>query len=317
MQIINAAPESEVKQEQNSCASHGLEGVQNPAANFTDLKQHSYQKEFGYQPLNKDEIAPEVPEITVNGVLISESEVLAEAQHHPAETKRQALVKSAESIIVGELLLQKAKKLGLLAEDVHKNSVEEAAALSQLLEQEVPIPCASEAECQRFFVANRDKFATSPLLEVRHILLAVPPDDITERCNLKEVADKLLDVLKAEPSSFDELVKRHSACPSKAQQGNLGQITKGQTVPEFEKALFAAQQGLISYPVESRYGFHIVFVDRKVDGQQLPYDYVKDKVAEYLNDKVQRKATAHYIQTLIQDADIKGFTFDIQEGLMQ
>lgn len=312
MQIINAAPESEIKQEQHSCSGHSHDDVQNPAANFGQ-----YHQEFGYQPMNKEDVAPEVPEIIVNGVLLAENEILAEAQHHPAETKRQALVQAAESLIIGELLFQKAKELGLLPTDIKKNSAQEAAALSKLIEQEVPVPFASDEECQRFFEANREKFATSPLLEVRHILLAAAPEDLNERLNLKEVADKLLDVLKAEPGSFNDLVKRHSACPSKEQQGNLGQITKGQTVPEFEKALFAAQEGLITYPIESRYGFHIVMVDRKIEGQQLPYDYVKDKVAEYLNDKVQRKATAHYIQTLIQDADIQGFNFDIEEGLMQ
>jgi peptidyl-prolyl cis-trans isomerase C len=317
MQIINAAPESEVKSNSHSCNGQNHAEVQNPAAHHGDLQQHSYQQEFGYQPLNKDEKPAEVPEIRVNGVLIDENEVLAEVQHHPAENKRKAMIKAAESLIIGELLRQQADALTLLTKDVEKNSVEEAAALNQLIEQEVPVPQATEEEQLRFFEANQDKFATSPLLEVRHILLAAAPDDINERANLKEAADKLIEILKAAPSSFNDLVQRHSACPSKEQNGNLGQLTKGQTVPEFEKALFAATEGLIEYPVESRYGFHIVMVDRKIDGQQLPYDYVKDKVAEYLNDKVQRKATAHYIQTLIEQADITGFNFDIEVGLMQ
>ena len=317
MQIINAAPEGENKSNGHSCNGHDHAEVQNPAAHHGDLQQHSYQQEFGYQPLNKDDTPPEVPEIKVNGTLIDENDVLAEVQHHPAETKRKALIKAAESLIIGELLRQKAVELGLLNESAEKNSVEEASALNQLVEQEVPIPQATEEEQLRFFEANKDSFATSPLLEVRHILLAAAPDDLNERLNLKEAADKLIEILKKEPSSFNDLVQRHSACPSKEQQGNLGQLTKGQTVPEFEKALFAAEQGLIDYPVESRYGFHIVMVDRKIEGQQLPYDYVKEKVAEYLNDKVQRKATAHYIQTLIEQADITGFNFDIQAGVMQ
>lgn len=317
MQIINAAPEGENKTNGHSCNGHDHTEVQNPAAHHGDLQQHSYQQEFGYQPLNKDDTPPEVPEIKVNGVLIDESEVLAEVQHHPAETKRQAMIKAAESLIIGELLRQKAVELDLLDKSAEKNSVEEASALNLLIEQEVPIPQATEEEQLRFFEANKDSFATSPLLEVRHILLAAAPDDINERLNLKEAADKLIEILKTQPSSFNDLVLRHSACPSKEQQGNLGQITKGQTVPEFEKVLFAEGQGLIEYPVESRYGFHIVMIDRKVAGQQLPYDHVKDKVAEYLNEKVQRKATAHYIQTLIEQADIIGFNFDIQAGVMQ
>lgn len=312
MQIINAAPEGEIESTPHACNGHDRDEVQNPAANFG-----KYHQEFGYQPLNKDDTPPEVPEIKVNGVLIDENQVLAEVQHHPAETKRKALIKAAESLIIGELLRQKAVELGLLDQDAEKNSAEEVSALNQLIEQEVSTPQATEEERLRFFAANKDKFATSPLLEVRHILLPVAPDDINGRLNLKEAADKLIEILQQQPSSFTDLVQRHSACPSKQQQGNLGQITKGQTVSEFEQALFAADQGLIGYPVESRYGFHIVMIDRKVDGQQLPYEHVKEKVAEYLNEKVQRKATAHYIQTLIEQADITGFSFDIQAGVMQ
>lgn len=317
MQIINAAPQGETEPNSHGCNGHKHESVQNPAAHHADLQQHSYQKEFGYQPLDKDTTPSEVPEIKVNQVLISEKEVLAEIQHHPAETKRKAMIKAAESLIIGELLRQKAIELGLMTASVEKNSAEEASALNQLIEQEVPVPLATEQEKQRFFTANKASFSTSPLLEVRHILLAAAPDDINERLNLKEAADKLIEILKVQPMSFADLVARHSACPSKEQQGNLGQITKSQTVVEFEQALFAADQGLIDYPVESRYGFHIVMVDRKVEGQALSYEQVKDKVAEYLNEKVQRKATAHYIQTLIEQADITGFNFDIQAGVMQ
>jgi len=322
MKIINAAAEFEQEAHHN-CSDHnhsheeilndGQGPIDNPAANFS-----KYHAEFGYEPMQASELkAPEVPEIKVNGVLIDEPSVLSEMQFHPAENKRAAMIKAAEALIVGELLKQKAIELNLIPKDAGANSVEEAAGLKALIQQQVEVPRASEEECQRFFEANQTKFTTSPLLEVRHILLAAAPEDITERMNLKEVADKLIEILKVEPSAFDDLVARHSACPSKEQKGNLGQISKDQTVPEFEKHVFASEEGLIEFPIETRYGFHIVIIDRKVDGRALPYDYVKDKVEEYLNDKVQRKATAQYIQTLIEEADITGFTFDIEPGVMQ
>ncbi|MEW6981391.1 peptidylprolyl isomerase [Colwelliaceae bacterium 6471] len=288
-----------------------LDDINNPAVNHGDFSEAN-QELMEAERLKL--LPPEVPEITVNGVLIEETSVLEEMQHHPADSKRAAMVKTVESLIVGELLKQKAIKLGLLENEVKAHSVEEAAGLKKLIQQEVAVPKASEHECQRFFEQNQGKFTTSPLLEVRHILLAAAPDDIEERHKLKEAADKLIAILKETPSAFDDLVTRHSACPSKETQGNLGQISKDQTVPEFERHIFAADEGLIEYPVETRYGFHVVMVDRKIAGKALPYDYVKEKVADYLNDKVERKATAQYIQTLICEANIKGFTFDLEES---
>jgi len=308
MQITNAAPESE-----NNASNEETSDAKNPAANFG-----KYHAEFGYKPLNADQLnEPEVPEIRVNGALIDEASILGEMQFHPADTKQAAMSKATEALIVSELLRQKALEFNYLSSDTEVNSAEEAAGLETLIENHVTYPKATKEECKRFFEANQNRFMTSPLLEVRHILLAAAPEDVNERLNLKKVAEKLIEILTNEPSTFAELAQRHSACPSKEQKGNLGQITKGQTVPEFERALFASNEGLIGYPLESRYGFHIVFIDRKVEGLSLPYDIVQDKVSNYLNDKVQRKATAHYIQTLIEGADIIGYKFDIEAGLMQ
>ncbi|WP_246036949.1 peptidylprolyl isomerase [Thalassotalea litorea] len=284
--------------------------IENPAANFG-----KYHEQFGYEQTKPSALrAPDVPEIKVNGVLIDEASVLAEMQHHPADNQRSAMIQSAQSLIIGELLKQQAIALGLLTGDEAINSIEEAAGLQAMLEQEVQVPQASAEECQRFYESNQQHFSTSPLLEVRHILLGAPPEDVTGRMQLTEVAKSLITELQQDLSCFKELVNKHSDCPSKQQQGSLGQISKGQTVAEFEKALLAADSGLIDYPIESRYGVHIAIIDRRVDGQVLPFEFIKDKVEEYLNERVQRKATAQYIHTLISDAKITGFTFDLESS---
>ena len=48
------------------------------------------------------------PDITVNGKTISAAMIDAEVQYHPAESRRQAMVKAAETLIIGELVTQKA-----------------------------------------------------------------------------------------------------------------------------------------------------------------------------------------------------------------
>ena len=68
-----------------------------------------------------------------------------------------------------------------------------------------------------------------------------------------------------------------------------------------------AEEGLIPFAIESRYGFHVVMVDRRIEGVALPFEYVKDRIVGYLNEKVQRKATAQYIQILIQRQENKTF----------
>ena len=112
--------------------------------------------------------------------------------------------------------------------------------------------------------------------------------------------------LQADPQRFTELALAHSACPSKEQGGALGQLSKGQTVPEFERQLFRQPQGLVSQPLESRYGFHVVYVDQRIEGLQLPYEAVAQDIRRELYQRVWQKSVAQYLQTLVGAADIQG-----------
>lgn len=254
--------------------------------------------------------------ITVNDVPISEDKIHAEMQYHPAKNQREAMIKAAEALVIGELFRQRAQQLNIpVSEDTVASSDEDF--IETLVAQEVPVPTASEADCQKYFEANSERFTSSPLLEVKHILLAVAKEDEVGRSETKSRADALLDILKG-GANFGALARRESACPSKETGGNLGQISRGQTVPEFERQVFTAEPGLLPRPVESRYGFHLVYVERKVPGEPLPFSLVKDRVAEHLNEKVRRKAIAQYIQVLISEADIEGYDFDLADSpLMQ
>ena len=258
------------------------------------------------------------PDIIVNGSVISAADIDTEVQYHPADTRRNAAVKAAETLILGELLVQKAVEKGLT--DVHdRNLIEQQPDLiDSLIESEAAFPKASEKECQQYFDANREKFTSAPLIEASHILLAADPKDLEHRAETRELAENIIKQLQQKEASFVELATAYSVCPSKDVGGSLGQLSNGQTVSEFERQVFAADLGLMTVPVETRYGYHVVFVARKVEGKQLPFDAVKDKIQTYLNEQVHRKAISQYLRRLVGDADIKGFSFDVDASpLMQ
>ena len=117
-------------------------------------------------------------------------------------------------------------------------------------------------------------------------------------------------------TSFAALAQEHSACPSAAQGGNLGQITNGQTTPEFERALLGLAPGEISAaPVATRYGFHIIRLERRIDGRVLPYEAVAERIADYLRESVQRRANAQYVARLASAARIEGIELASAEAL--
>ena len=88
--------------------------------------------------------------------------------------------------------------------------------------------------------------------------------------------------------------------------GNLGQLTRGDTTPEFEQALVRLAPGeMTKAPVETRYGFHIIRLDRHIQGRQLPFALVRERIAEYV---VERGivALAQYVARLAVQATITG-----------
>jgi len=256
------------------------------------------------------------PDIIVNGIAIAASAIDTEVQYHPAGSRREAMVQAAQALIIAELIAQKAHEKGLTDVADRERLESDPALIDTLFAQEVDIPIATDEECIRYFEANPEQFTSSPLVETNHILLAADPKDLEHRAEMLVIAEQLIKQLKAKDIDFASAARSYSVCPSKEQGGNLGQLSSGQTVSEFERQVFAANIGLMDSPVESRFGYHIVEVVRKVAGKALPYELVEDKIVKYLNDKVHSKAISQYLHRLVSEADINGFAFNIDESLL-
>ncbi|MNI32088.1 Foldase protein PrsA 3 precursor [compost metagenome] len=238
-------------------------------------------------------------------MVITPEAMAQELQYHPAESREEAVYLAAKALVIRELLQQRIAELGLSLE-VGAGENEEEAATRLLLEREVKVPELDEETSLRYYESNRARFHSAPLLAVRHILLECAPDDAEARGIAFDQAEVLLQRLNDFPGSFAELALKYSACPSKEQGGSLGQISKGQTVPELERQLFTLQAGLASKPLESRYGWHVISVDQRIEGQPLPYEAVATAIRTQLQQGVWQKALVQYLQTLIGAADVRG-----------
>lgn len=254
---------------------------------------------------------PVLDAVSVNGVEIAESEILAEAQNHPAENPGAALLAAARALAVRELLLQRARDRQIAVspetDAEGRSETDEDAAIRRLIEEEVSVPSATAEECLRFYENNRAKFRSEPIFQASHILIAADPADEQARAAARSDAERLAAVVAEHPGEFETMARTHSACPSAAQGGNLGQLTRGSTVAEFERALVRMTEGEITArPVESRFGFHIIRLERRIDGESLPFDFVEARIAGWLEASTWSKAVSQYIAILAADATITG-----------
>lgn len=250
-------------------------------------------------------IAAKPKTISVNGVAISRAAISRETQNHPATKPIEAWQGAARALVVRELLLQEARRINLepqpISDDEGRRETDEEALVRGLVDSEVATPSADATTCRRYYEQNRRRFTSPTLHEVSHILL---PHNAHQADVL---ATAILTALKDDPKAFEAMAMLNSVCPSKNTGGNLGQIGPGQTVPEFEDALLRLPVGVVApEPVRTRFGLHIIKVERRIEGQELPFEMVRERIAGWLNEKVRRTAIQQYISILAGKAEIVG-----------
>lgn len=242
-------------------------------------------------------------DISVNGVRIPPEAVEQEAPFHAdANDPSHA---AARALAIRELLLQRARELGLGGAD----GGDPDGAIDALIEREVATPVPTEEECSTYYRRHSQAFRSGDLIEAAHILFAVTPNAPLEA--IREQAEAVLRQAREDPARFGDLASRFSNCPSGAQGGSLGQLSRGDTVPEFAQPLFdGSATGVLPQLVKSRYGFHVVLVNRRVEGSALPFEAVHARIAEYLGEGVRRRALSQYVRILAGQARITGVDLD-------
>lgn len=234
--------------------------------------------------------------IAINGEVIEAATIDAAARQFadaldPVEA-------AARTLALRVLLRQRALVVGIEAAD-------EESAIEALLEREVAVPEVSEEECRRTWAANRQRYRSGDLFEARHILLQAEEGETAG--DLEKRAEDLLLALMERPQDFAAAAERFSTCPSARQGGQLGQISRGSLVPELWQALLAfGRTGVIPEVLGSRYGRHLVLVERAAPGVDLPYEAVSARIRAALGERMAEMAYRRYVSGLAASAAISG-----------
>ena len=224
--------------------------------------------------------------VTVNGVAV---DAAGHASPHAAAVR--------------ELLRQRAVTAGFATAEA--SGVEADAAIERLLEKEVAAPEPGEEECRRYYDAHPAEFTSGELACARHILFQVTPGTPVPAIRAK--AELTLAEIAKDSSRFEPLARELSNCPSGQHGGNLGQLGRGETVPEFEQALFnGAYIGVYPQLVKTRYGFHILAVDRREPGRRLSFDASLPRIAQRLRERALQKALQQYVRVLAAGTALEG-----------
>lgn len=199
--------------------------------------------------------------------------------------------KFLDELIKKEMLYQEAVKRGLEKDTGYLKKVDDfkkITLIGLLLEKEIEAKAkVSEQEVKEYYEKHKEEFTPVSQIRVSHILVK------TE----KEARDILQKLKKG--GDFSAIAKKSSIDTATAKNGgDLGFISKGQMVQEFEAAAVKLKVGEISEPVQTKFGYHIIKVTDKKMGPAIEFNRVKDMVLQHLSAEKQRESFDSYMDTL-------------------
>jgi peptidyl-prolyl cis-trans isomerase D len=136
---------------------------------------------------------------------------------------------------------------------------------------------ASEEELAEYYAEHSEEYRLPEQLTAQHILFKTEGKTAEE---VETIRKKATDVLNRarKGEDFAKLARTFSEDNSAKDGGNLGTITRGRMVPEFEQAAFSMGPGAISDLVTTQFGFHIIKVNEKQEGRLRPLPEMKEAI---------------------------------------
>lgn len=133
-------------------------------------------------------------------------------------------------------------------------------------------------EARAYYDKNLAAYTEPESVEVSHIL--VPVEKTASEEVVKLAMDKALKIKKeiADGKPFAKAADEYNGPNAADKGGRVGWITPGATVPEFEKAAFAAEKNVVTDPVRSQFGLHLILVTDKKPAVVKPFEEVEKDI---------------------------------------
>ncbi|MBA2724350.1 MAG: peptidyl-prolyl cis-trans isomerase [Actinobacteria bacterium] len=151
-----------------------------------------------------------------------------------------------------------------------------------------------DEELQAYYEENIDLYTFN---RAQHILVKEPALARVISAELQRVPEKNIE------KDFARLAKKHSTdAQNKGKGGDLGEQPGGTFVPEFEAALADLDEGEISEPVKTEFGFHII---RLISRRTAPFAEVAPEISEELAEPAKQEAFMRWLEEAYEDADVR------------
>jgi foldase protein PrsA len=191
---------------------------------------------------------------------------------------------------------------GFTAEQYRKKGLEVSALSTKIFDTVTKDVKVTDQELLAYYTQNQSQYGTPESRDVRHILIAEKDSDGNVDFEAsKAKADEIYAQLEG-GADFAALAKANSADPGSKDTGGKLTITRGQTVPEFDKVSFELDKGEISKPVKTQYGYHVIEAVSDVRKANItPFEKAKATISAQLLQQKRNEEMQAWVEDLKKD----------------
>ena len=162
----------------------------------------------------------------------------------------------------------------------------------------------TDAELRERYNREKETYRVPERARLREIVV-LKPEESSKFDAARTRANEIAEAARKAGTNFGQLASTMSEASTKDQQGDLGEVAKGDLVPEIDKAVFNATAGTIVGPIESRSAGHIIKVEDRLPSEVPAFESVKDKLRRNADDETFQRDYKAYIESLRKDAFIQ------------
>ena len=207
-----------------------------------------------------------------------------------------------------EVLGEELARQGMTIEMLKENLKREIIVKSLLTEKIYDKITVSDEEVDEYYKENQDELKQPARIHARHILIKVPQDATAEQkqSSLEKIKDLKQKI--ADGAQFEEVAKESSEGPTGVKGGDLGYFGKGQMVKPFEEVAWSLATGVVSDPVETRFGYHLIVVEDIKPAGVPALDEVEERIKMVLKGQATAKLLREYVAELMKEINVQKLT---------
>jgi len=161
----------------------------------------------------------------------------------------------------------------------------------------------TDKELRERYDREKEHYRLPERAHLREIVV-LRPDNPAQAATARQHAEDLAKQAQ-NGADFGLLAKTASESATKDKNGDLGEVARGELLPELDKAVFNATTGQVIGPIEAKTAWHIIKVEQRLPSEVPAFETLKEKLRKDVSDEAWQRDYKAYIDRLRKDAFIQ------------